>query len=71
MRAQVRFLATTSDNDLNAVDSYGNTALHVAVERGHVGVVTALLDIGAMVGPANAQVHISARAGAAQCRCRR
>jgi ankyrin repeat protein len=55
---QVRFISKTGGNDLNAVDAFGNTALHVAVERGHVEVVAALLDEGANIGLANAQVTV-------------
>lgn len=54
---QVRFLAKSSDNDINAVDDFGNSALHVAVERGHMNVVVALLEEGANVGLQNSQVH--------------
>ena len=53
---QVRFLVKTGGNDLNAADAFGNTALHVAVERGHMGVVAALLEEGANIVPSNAQV---------------
>jgi ankyrin repeat protein len=52
----VRFLVKTSGNDVNAVDAFGNTALHVAVERGHVSVASALLEHGANADPCNAQV---------------
>lgn len=46
----------TSGDDVNAVDAFGNTALHVAAERGHVSVASALLEHGANAEPCNAQV---------------
>jgi ankyrin repeat protein len=53
---QVRFLVKSGGTDLNAVDAFGNTALHVAVERGHISVVAALLEEGADIGLFNVQV---------------
>ena len=53
---------------MNAADAFGNTALHVAVERGHMGVVAALLEEGANIVPSNAQV---ARARASTLRIER
>ena len=35
------------ENNINATDEYGNTALHIAALLGHVGIVNELIELGA------------------------
>ena len=43
----VKILTEANDLDVNAVDSYKNTALHIACEEGNPEVVKLLLNVGA------------------------
>ena len=77
--AQVLFDATAEGNAqavagllkagacANAVDSQGDTPLHVAAQEGHMPVVRLLLEAGALVTPANTSdetaMHVAAWAG--------